>query len=323
MKDFLIILVICGAMVASARAQSPDTEAAGSPAAAARPEAPAPSAPLRPEPPREEPATGAAPLIEPPSAAPQPAPSATQPSPATTQEKQRAGFFDIRITDVVMGLFAAMLVLLMFKLWRATSGLWAAAQAQLGDNRSAILAGERVAEAAARSAEAALEAVTAMRESADRKTRAYVTAKQFLQGPSRDDKQKLLGWLFQVVWENSGATPTTGFRYRATIRTFENRIPADFDYAPPTATSFAGGELGSGSSTASGTVFLAQKEIASMKNGTRKAILYGEAQYSDVFEQAATRNTRFCVELVVIGEANGAHPTPFTFVYHPKNNFLS
>ena len=59
--------------------------------------------------------------------------------------------------------------------------------------------------------------------------RPYVTVKEFLQGPVKDDKQFLHGWVFQVVWQNTGATPTRGFRYWAALRQFDQEIPADFD----------------------------------------------------------------------------------------------
>jgi hypothetical protein len=239
-------------------------------------------------------------------------------TPATPAPASLVDFFRPTITDAVIAVFA--LVLLLFA-WRLTANqrqLVGAAQANSDANRKAIEASERAAEAAKRSADSAALSIAVMQDTAARQLRAYVTVKEFLQGPVKDEKQYLHGWVFQVVWQNTGATPTKGFRYWAALRQFENAIPTDFDFAPPMAADFAGGELGSTSTVTSGTLFVPQQDVAQIQSGARKAVLYGKAEYQDVLEQK--RETTFAVELVLVSDPGGANATPFTFSYHARHN---
>jgi hypothetical protein len=232
-------------------------------------------------------------------------------------------FLDVRVTDVVIALFAALLALFTIRLWSVTSGLWENMKRIAEDNRRAVEASERAAEAAQRSADEAEKSVSSLQDTAARHTRAYVTVKQLLQGPVKDEKQTLHGWVFQVVWQNTGATPTAGFRYWAMLNQFEPRIPDDFDFAAPPLKDFAAGELGANSTVTSGTLYLTQQEISRIQAGTRKAYIYGEAQYGDFLEQAAKRVTKFCVELVLVNDPGGANAVPFTFTYHAKHNSVT
>ena len=279
-------------------------------AAAAKPETtpppppPAASAPLSPAPPAKAPVVSTA------------TDTATVREPATLVD-----FFRPTVTDAVMAVFALILLLFAWRLTATTRELVSNATAQSDVNRRAIEASERAAEAARRSAEAAEKSVAVVQDTTARQLRAYVTVKEFLQGPVKDDKQHLHGWVFQVVWQNTGVTPTKGFRYWAALRQFENGIPADFDFAPPMSSDFAGGELGSASTVTSGTLFVPQQDVAQIQSGARKAVLYGKADYQDVLDQK--RETTFAVELVIVSDPGGANATPFTFSYHPRHNAAS
>jgi len=283
------------------------------------------------------PAAAAAPpasatIIPPPASSTTPATAASGTSlppsaPATTSDVSTTAQFDrflsLTITDILIALFTLVVALFAWRLSGAVARLASTAQSQSETTRRSVEASERAAEAAKRSADAAERSSTVLQDQSARQLRPYVTVKEFLQGPVKDDKQFLHGWVFQVVWQNTGATPTRGFRYWAALRQFEHEIPADFDFAAPMLADFAGGELGSHSTVTSGTLFVSQQDVLQIQAGTRKAVLYGKSEYHDVLGQDVKRETRFCVEVVLVSDPGGAHATPFSFSYFARHNAVS
>lgn len=270
-------------------------------------------------------ATPAAPAPDKPAASPSGASSVSAPAtPAAAQPDPVSQLLhDITVTDIAIAIFAFFVAIFAWRVAGATARAGATTQGQLDANRRAIEASERAAEAAKRSAEAAERAAGVLQDTAARQLRPYVTVKEFLQGPVKDEKNFLHGWVFQVVWQNSGATPTRGFRYWAALRQFDHEIPGDFDFAPPVMADFAGGELGSHSTVTSGTLFVPQTDVAQLQGGSRKAVLYGKAEYQDVLGGDTKRETRFAVEVILVADPGGANGTPFSFSYYPKHNSIS
>jgi hypothetical protein len=260
------------------------------------------------------------------SAVAAPAPAAAAP-PASTQSASSDPFAQllasVKLTDILIALFTLFVALFAWRLSAASARAASSAQGQLDANRRAIEASERAAEAAKRSAEAAERSAAVIQDTAARQLRPYVTVKEFLQGPVKDDKNFLHGWVFQVVWQNSGATPTRGFRYWAALRQFDHDIPADFDFAAPVAADFAGGELGANSTVTSGTLFVPQADVLHIQTAGRKAVLYGKAEYHDVLGTDVKRETRFAVEVILVADPGGANGTPFSFSYFPRHNAIS
>lgn len=289
-----------------------------SPAAAPAPEAKKDEpAPVSPPAPAVAPATPAVP-----DAAVDPAVRAVAPGSAARWSSFDAVLADLRITDIVIAFFA--LVIALFALGSSAGGkrLRALAAAQAEDNRRAVEASERAAEAARRSADAAEQTLAALRETSERQLRAYVTVRQFLQAPVKDDRQNVHGWLLQVAWQNTGATPTKGFRYWAMLREFERAIPDDFEFTPAGLKDFAGGELGSNGTVNSPPLFISREQIARIQDGSRKVLMLGEARYHDMIRDAS-RETRFCVELVIVNDPGGANGSPFSFSYYPRHNTIT
>jgi hypothetical protein len=229
---------------------------------------------------------------------------------------------DVRLTDLLIALFAAVVALFAARFGSVTSALRAASRRQAEETHRLTGASEKAAESARRSAEAAERTIAAMRETAERQLRAYVTVRQFMQTPLKDERQGNQGWLIQVAWQNTGATPTKGFRYWAMLREFERAIPDDFPFKPAGLKDFAGGELGSSSSVNTPPLFVSPQLIARIQDGSRKVLLLGQADYGDVIAADAKRETRFCVEVVLVGDPAGANP-PFTFAYHPRHNHIT
>lgn len=227
---------------------------------------------------------------------------------------------DVKLTDLLIALFAAVVALFVARFGSVTSALRAAGRRQAEETHRLTGASEKAAESARRSAEAAEKILAGMRETTGRQLRAYVTVRQFMQTPVKDQGGQ--GWLLQVAWQNTGATPTKAFRYWAMLREFERAIPDDFAFTPAGLKDFAGGELGSSSSINTPPLFVSPQLLARIQDGSRKVLLLGQADYGDVFETDAKRETRFCVEAVLVGDPGGTNP-PFTFAYHPKHNQIT
>jgi hypothetical protein len=215
-------------------------------------------------------------------------------------------------------LFALLVTVFTWRVGSVMSRARGAAERQIEDSRRILEASESAAEAARRSAESAEQCLGVLRETAERQLRAYVTVKQFVQGPA----ENVQGSVIQVVWQNTGATPTKGFRYWATLREFDGAIPDDFEFTPAGLRDYAGGELGSSSSVSSPPLFVSAQTMSRMRDGSRKALLLGQANYADFGGHAARRETRFCVE-VVPAEVTGASDAPFSFVYYPRYNYVT
>jgi hypothetical protein len=294
------------AAAAAATAAPAATAATGEPAAAVTTPAP---------PPADKP------VALPPAASPAPSPAA--PVQAAQPDPVAQALQSLKLTDILIALFTLFVAIFAWRLSAAATRAATTAQGHADANRRAIEASERAAEAAKRSAEAAEKSAIVLQDTAARQLRPYVTVKEFLQGPVKDEKNFLHGWVFQVVWQNSGATPTRGFRYWAALRQFDHEIPADFDFAPPVMADFAGGELGSNSTVTSGTLFVAQADVLHLQTATRKAVLYGKAEYNDVLGTDTKRETRFAVEVILVADPSGANGTPFSFSYFPRHNAIS
>jgi len=277
-----------------------------------------------------------APSVTPPSEAPAPSPALVteppvaqgeSPAPSTAPARPRwasldTALEDLRITDLAIALFALIVAIFAFRTSSSTARMRALAQRQAEDNRRAVEASEKAADSAERSAHAAEQALASMRDTAERQLRPYVTVRQFLQAPVKDDRQNVHGWLLQVAWQNTGSTPTKGFRYWAMLREFDGAIPDDFEFMPAGLKDFAGGELGSNGSVNSPPLFVTLQQIGRIQDGSRKALLLGQADYSDM-AGTVKRETRFCVELVLVNDPGGANGSPFSFSYYPKYNAMT
>lgn len=299
-------------------AKSPEES---TPAAATAPTAtPEPATtpqPAPPPPPAPAPLPESLLITEPPGAAGE----------AVTMPKARRSRLDamveqVSITDVAIALFALAVVFFAFRTSSSNARIRAFAERQAEHARRAVEASEKAADSAERSAHAAEQALASMRDTAERQLRPYVTVKQFLQAPVKDERQNVHGWLLQVAWQNSGTTPTRGFRYWAMLREFDGAIPEDFEFTPAGLKDFAGGELGSNGSVNSPPLFVTQQQISRIQDGSRKALLLGQADYSDM-AGTVKRETRFCVELVLVNDPGGANGSPFSFSYHPKYNSIT
>jgi hypothetical protein len=330
---FVSVAFALGGAIAEAAAPAGPADKAASPAPA---EKAAPAAP--PEQPglSPTPAPVDATSLPPPAPTPAPEPTPLPQSPLVTEppgagdratsmsrwSSPDAILDQLTVTDIAIAIFALAVLIFAFRTSSASAHLRAHAQRQAEDGRRAVEASEKAADSAERSAHAAEQALASMRDTAERQLRPYVTVRQFLQAPAKDERQNVHGWLLQVAWQNSGTTPTRGFRYWAMLREFDGAIPDDFDFKPAGLKDFAGGELGSNGTVNSPPLFVTQQQISRIQDGSRKALLLGQADYSDM-AGTVKRETRFCVELVLVNDPSGANGSPFSFSYYPKYNSIT
>jgi hypothetical protein len=242
--------------------------------------------------------------------------------PATPWQRFEPLLDDVKVTDLVVALFALLMTLALLRVASAVGGVRKALAGRAEDSRRTIDTMQKAADAASRSAESADKAAAAVLGSVERQLRAYVTVRQFIQAPMKDERG-VHGWLLQVAWQNSGQTPTRGFRYWAMLREFDRAIPDDFEFTPAGLKDFAGGELGSSSSVNSPPLFVSQQLISKLQDGSRKALLLGQADYEDVIGSNTPHATRFCVEVMLTSDPAGASGSPFSFTYHPKHNTIT
>jgi hypothetical protein len=330
-RSLFACLLICAAFVTSpGGAQSPAGTVIAPDPAAPKPPSTAPAQPETPAKEKTPAATETPPRAlqsEPPSVV-ETRPMVVQTTPASPgspleQLTPERLLEDVKITDIALVFFALLVALFAFRVGSAVKRVGAAAaHGPTEDSRRAIEAAERAAEAARRSAEAAEHTLATMRDPAERQLRAYVTVRQFMQVPAQDERS-VSGWYLQVAWQNSGATPTQGFRYWAMLREFDAAIAEDFEFTPAGLKDFAGGELGPGATINSPPLYLSPDLIDAIRNGSRKVLLLGQADYSDVLGNNTKRETRFCVELVLMKDPSGAEGVPFSFIYYPKHNYIT
>ena len=242
--------------------------------------------------------------------------------PATPWQRLEPLLDDVNVTDLVIAFCALLMTLALLRVASGVGGVRKALTARTEDNRKTIDAMQKAADAASRSAESADRAAGAVLNSVERQLRAYVTVRQFIQAPMKDERG-LHGWLLHVAWQNTGQTPTRGFRYWAMLREFERAIPEDFEFTPSGLKDFAGGELGSSSSVNSPPLFVSPQLISKLQDGSRKVLLLGQADYEDVIGSNTSHVTRFCVEVMLMNDPGGANGSPFSFTYHPKHNTIT
>jgi hypothetical protein len=142
--------------------------------------------------------------------------------------------------------------------------------------------------------------------------RAYVVFKEFrvnlTRTPSLDE---IVNCTIQPVWENSGTTPTRNGRTHVNWRYFERAIPSDFEladfddvgnriiaydaYSPlvigPKATSF------------SPIITIDASTIRMVREMQGRVLIWGWAEYDDVFNLSGRHRTEFAYQMIVTGTA--------------------
>ncbi len=204
-----------------------------------------------------------------------------QPQPQAMSWRNRF-LCDIRITDVLLIGFAAFLLL-------ATifQGLWMLLAVRSSD-RTASLVHEGLISA----------------------QRAYVSLREFqvalTKNPLNDEIQTCT---IQPIWENTGTTPTRNGRGHVNWKYFDRSVPADFDFADfdelgnriLSYDSYKPLIVGPRATALSPIIGMEPAILRQVRDLQGKLLIWGWAEYDEVFSDAKRHRTEFAYLVVVSG----------------------
>jgi hypothetical protein len=198
---------------------------------------------------------------------------------------------------------------------------------QLDLIRKSLSDAKDAAKAAGDSAKAAADAVTLSRQTAERELRAYIYLKnigtKLERGPStmgayQEVQGVISGLILTPVWANSGNTPARRILSGANIKTFDAKIPDDFDFSdsnPPRR-----GVLAPNSEMFAQVGKIAQSALASVARKESNILIWGWLDYDDVFPGTERHRTEFCFRVDVRYGADGIPNITFP-IYGRFNGF--
>ena len=189
---------------------------------------------------------------------------------------------DIRVTDVALIGFAAFLLLA-----TVFQGLWMLRAVRASD-RTASLVQEGLISA----------------------QRAYVSLREFqvalTKNPLNDEIQTCT---IQPIWENTGTTPTRNGRGHVNWKYFDRSVPADFDFADfdelgnriLSYDSYKPLIVGPRATALSPIIGMEPAVLRQVRDLQGKLLIWGWAEYDEVFSDAKRHRTEFAYLVVVSG----------------------
>lgn len=189
---------------------------------------------------------------------------------------------DIRITDVILAGFALFLLLT-----GIFQGLWMLAAIRASD-RTAKLVNEGLVSA----------------------QRPYVFLREFqvavTKNPLNDEIQTCA---IQPIWENTGTTPTRSGRGHVNWKYFERSVPPEFDFADfdelgnriQSYDDYKPLIVGPRATALSPVISIEPAILRQVRDQQGKLLIWGWAEYDEVFEDADRHRTEFAYLVVVSG----------------------
>ncbi len=285
------------------------TAAAGADTGAAKTEAPAASAPPA--------ATVAEDKAEPTkaermAATPAETPAATEAAEAATGEDWvHTFFYEVKVTDALLALFAGLLVLLVRDLARRMRDAADAAResAAIAEKSAAV------AEHSARTAEDALISGQ----------RAFMFIREIKTYLHQDAESGRFHWTIHPIWANSGNTPTRGLSINTSYRLLDEPLPKGYEF-PESQEDLIPTIAGPRSMVEAVSGTLTSEDLAAVKEGRKFFYIWGWAEYHDIFEGTKKRVTRFCNQLIQVDgdpafPISDHNPVQMMFGFHGENNY--
>ena len=189
---------------------------------------------------------------------------------------------DIRITDVALIGFAVFLLLA-----NLFQGAWLLSATRASD-RTANLVNEGLVSA----------------------QRAYVFLREFQVATTRNPlNDEIQTCTIQPIWENTGTTPTRNGRSHVNWKYFERSIPADFDFADfdevgnrvLSYDSYKPLIVGPRATALSPIISMEPAILRQVRDLQGKLLIWGWAEYDEVFSDAKRHRTEFAYLVVVSG----------------------
>ena len=167
----------------------------------------------------------------------------------------------------------------------------------------------RILHATERSAHIANQALVAAQ-------RAYVVFKEFNVNVTRvPPLDEISHCTIQPVWENSGTTPTRNGRTYVNWRYFPGSIPSDFDFADfdemgnriLAYESYSALVMGPKSKSFSPAIAIDASTVRMVRELEGRVLIWGWAEYDDIFEDSTRHRTEFCYQMIVSGDPPNSH----------------
>jgi hypothetical protein len=167
----------------------------------------------------------------------------------------------------------------------------------------------RILHATERSAHIANQALVAAQ-------RAYVVFKEFNVSATRvPPLDEISHCTIQPVWENSGTTPTRNGRTYVNWRYFPGSIPSDFDFADfdemgnriLAYESYSALVMGPKSKSFSPAIAIDASTVRMVRELEGRVLIWGWAEYDDIFEDSTRHRTEFCYQMTVSGDPPNSH----------------
>jgi hypothetical protein len=201
--------------------------------------------------------------------------------------------------------FAAVAVAVFtFTLWRSTLKLWKAGEKQIAAANDAALAANR-------SADIAENALIAGQG-------AFVFVKNCIfNGITDPTTNRIVHWKVNVVWENSGETPTRYLKLRINreVPPLQNSVlPDDFTFPDsPAIDADTPALIGPNATIDSTQLDVTLDEMTAIRDGGQCLYLWGWAEYDNVFLGTPRRRTEFCYRIFVMGDPSDPAPNKVSF----------
>ncbi len=199
----------------------------------------------------------------------------------------------IKATDLALVAFAVFLLFFGFFL-----SLWM---------RGALRASESSAKAAEKSAALADEALVSAQ-------RPYVFLKEVQVSLTKNPiNEEIQTCTLQPVWENTGTTPTKNGRAHVSWKYFERSVPTDFDFSDfddlgnriLSYDVYRPLIVGPKATTLSPVINIEPAILRQVRDLQGKLLIWGWAEYDEIFPGAKRHRTEFCYQVAVSGSPAG------------------
>jgi hypothetical protein len=219
-----------------------------------------------------------------------------------------------RTTSDPVAFFTFVLSVSTIGLWIVT---WQASASQARDMKASIAAAEK-------SADIAREAMIAGE-------RAFVFATGVVPFWEKDTTTNLYHWRFRPNWKNSGDTPTKRMTMHSRCMLRAAPLPSRFDFNYPTteigtALIPPNTETGGGLAPRAPAPAISPQDILDVQSGQKFLYFWGWAKYYDVFPGTPQHITRFCWQVLALGDALAYDPAvvpqnlTFPNIHHTEGN---
>lgn len=151
--------------------------------------------------------------------------------------------------------------------------------------------------------------------------RAVVGGPTFNEFIINDKDGKPLAYAFQPQYFNSGGTRTGVFRGWQSIHPFEGEVPNNLDFSRPLSSiDIPDGVIPANSPSNVQPVTLSADDVTKVVQKQETALIWGHADWADIFEPNKVHHIGFCMKLEsisLIGGPQGLKPVP----YRPDCNY--